>query len=93
MDSMSCMAYLSAMGLIHDGFTKKSQKVTRAVLAKAAASRITAVLSGLTKTSHHGSGQGLPQIVSTMSVQDIKVRMTAIVPPIGRRPHKLRLKP
>ena len=92
-DSISCIAYVSATALTHDGFTQNSQIAARVVCATATASRITTTLSGLTKTSHHGSGQGRPHIVSNSNVKEGKARATAIAPPIGRRPHKLRLKP
>ena len=91
-DSKSRSAYASATALTHDGLTQKSQKAANPVSATATTIRITTVLFGLGKMSHHGSGHGLPQIVSNSRVQQVKTSRTAMVVPTGRRPHKLRLK-
>ena len=90
---MSCFAYASATGLIHDGFTQNNQKIATAEFATATASRITAVLSGLTRTFHHGSGQGRPHTVSANNVHATKASAPAMGNPHGLSPHMLRLNP
>ena len=90
---MSCFAYVSATGLIHDGFAQNNQKIAKAELATATASRITAMLSGLTRTFHYGSGQDRPHTVSTNNAHATRASATAMGNPQGLSPHMLRLNP